>query len=290
MRNEEVMLPRVLSSLKGIDEIVLCDTGSSDGTIEIAKRYVDTVHHFEWCDDFAAARNYAKSFATGDWILSIDCDEILHDLSKVREAVALADQQEILAINVRMVSEDHLKQTFFYPRLFKNDKRVWWEGAVHNHVSVRGADIGDVTITYGFSPAHRLDPNRAFRILQKVVKETGNGREMFYLGREYFYRNQFEDCVQMMGQYVQKSRYLAEKADAFLIMARCYWAMHMGDDARDALLQAIAINAHFKEAILLMAEISGDGSGNEAWQKNADQWKRMAETADNGNTLFARNV
>jgi glycosyltransferase involved in cell wall biosynthesis len=290
MKNEEVLLPRVLSSLQGIDEIILCDTGSSDQTVEIAKRYVKEVHFFEWCDDFAKARNHAKSFATGDWILSIDCDEILHDVSKVREAVVLAEQREALAVNVRMVAEDLTKQTFFYPRLFKNDPRVWWEGAIHNHVSVQGIDVGDVTITYGYSPAHFKDPHRAFRILQRVVKETGNGREMFYLGREYFYRAQFDECVKMMGQYVQKSKYLAEKADAFLIMARAYWAMKMPDDARDALVQAIIINAHFKEALLFMAELAGKGSGNEAWEKNAAQWERMAETADNTGTLFVRNV
>lgn len=288
MKNEEAMLARCLDSLKGVDEIVLCDTGSKDKTVEIAKTYTDKVVFFEWCDNFAKARNYAKSYATGDWIISIDCDEWLHDFSKLREAIELAEAKGALALNVTMVAEDN-GQTFAFPRVFKNSPQVWWEGAIHNHISVTGQDIGDVKITHGYSPAHHLDPDRSFRILQKEVKEKENGREMYYLGREYWYRKDYQNCVQIMGKYVQKSKFLSEKADAFLMMARCYWYMGMGNDARDACAQALIINANFREALLFMAQLSGDGSSNEKWQKNADQWKRMAQSADNNDVLFIRN-
>ncbi len=298
MKNEEVMLPRVMASLKGIDEIILCDTGSIDKTVEVAERYVGkgNVKFKQWNDSFSEVRNYAKSFATGDWILSIDCDEVLDNLDRLRKACEEADKKEILSINVEMVAEDHTSQTFYFPRLFKNDARVWWEGAIHNHISVGGVDVVDengkhlVKITYGYSPAHQLDPNRAMRILQKEVERTDNAREMFYLAREYYYRGMWDEAVTMFGRYVQKSKFLSEKAEAFLLMARTYWEMKRPDDARDALLQCIGINANFKEAILFMAQIAGDGYGNEKWQKNADQWKRLAETADNYDVMFKRDV
>ena len=60
-----------------MDEIVIVDTGSTDGTKDMAKRLSDVYGEFEWNDDFASARNYAKSLATNDWILSIDADEVL---------------------------------------------------------------------------------------------------------------------------------------------------------------------------------------------------------------------
>ncbi len=66
--------------------------------------------------------------------------------------------------------------------------------------------------------------------------------------------------------------------------------MAMGDDARDACAQAVIINPNFKEAVLFMATLSGDGTGNDTWQKNADQWINMAKTADNSNVLFKRVV
>ena len=49
-----------------VDEIIIVDTGSTDDTVSIAGQFTDKVFHFEWCDDFSAARNFAIEQATGD--------------------------------------------------------------------------------------------------------------------------------------------------------------------------------------------------------------------------------
>ncbi len=78
VRDEEKVLSRCLKSVEGIaDELIVVDTGSKDNTITIAKDFDARVFHFEWCDDFAAARNESLKHATGDWILQIDADEEL---------------------------------------------------------------------------------------------------------------------------------------------------------------------------------------------------------------------
>ena len=78
VKNEKHNLPRCLDSAKPyVDEIIVVDTGSVDGTPEIAAEYGAKVSYFEWCDDFAAARNYAISQISGDWILMLDADEEL---------------------------------------------------------------------------------------------------------------------------------------------------------------------------------------------------------------------
>lgn len=284
-KNESAMIARCLTSVKDADEIVVVDTGSTDNTMEIARQFTPRVYDdFKWCDDFAAARNWVREKMTTDFILSIDCDEVLHDFSKVREVIA---QTSALAVNCKLFAEDN-GQLHLFPRLFRNSPQVRWVAAVHNHLNVVGEDIGDVRITYGYSPAHFQDPDRSLRILEKETAKPDGVRARFYLGRELRYRGRNEEAVLMLGKYVQESRYLAERADAFLIMSRCYWSLGMGDDARDACAQAILCNANFREAILFMAEISGDGRGNPAWQKNADQWKRLAETATNEDVLFVR--
>jgi glycosyltransferase involved in cell wall biosynthesis len=280
VKNEEVMLPRCLESLKGIDAIFISDTGSTDKTIEVAKKYTENVWNENfWHDSFADARNFIREKVTTDWILSIDADEFLHDLGAVREAVALAEAANAIAVNCKLIGEGS-EGYFQVPRLFRNDPRCYWNGNAHNHLSVTGGEFGDVRITHGFSPAHLKDPDRTFRILQKDVKEVGGSREKYYLGREYFYRGEYEKAVYILGEYVQGSRFMAEKADAFLVMAKAYWQLHRGDDARDACAQCLIINSHFKEACLFMAEIS--------WPHLADQWKRMAETANNKDVLFVR--
>ena len=64
VKNEAEVLARCLESAAGlVDEIILVDTGSTDGTKEVAARFTDRIYEFAWEDDFAAARNYAFSLA-----------------------------------------------------------------------------------------------------------------------------------------------------------------------------------------------------------------------------------
>lgn len=287
VKNEGAVLARCLDSVKDADEIVVCDTGSTDDTLEVAGQYTDKVFaDYAWEDHFAKARNHAKEKATGDWILSIDADEFLTcPFSKVREATELA----FMAVNVKMSAEFGPPSTFWFPRLFRNCDQVWWEGAVHNHISVMGEDVGEVAITFGYSPAHATDRGRSLRILEKEVATRPDCvRERFYLAREYFYRGDYEKALPLLGRYVQQSRFLAEKAEAFLTMARAYWALRMADDARDALAQALIINPNWAEACLFMAELAGKGTGIPRFEANAAQWERMAATATNDNVLFLR--
>lgn len=285
VKNEEQMLSRCLNSVKDAEEIIVCDTGSEDGTVEVARQYTDKVFtDFQWCDDFAAARNHAKSKATKDWILSIDADEYLHSFRAVREAITIAPG---MAVTVKLLAADNQQMNLF-PRLFQNRPEIQWVGAVHNYPNVIGHNVGDVRITYNYSPAHFRDPDRTLRILQRECRDKNKVREHFYLGREYFYRGEYSLCVQTLGYYVQKSAFLAEKAEAFLIMSRAYWNMKLPDDARDCVVQCLIINPHFKEAILHMAVLAGDGTGEPRWERNAAQWKRLAESATNEDVLFVR--
>ncbi len=294
-KNESELLSRCLDSIKGVDDIYFVDTGSEDNTVEIAKKYTDKVFtDYKWEKHFAKARNNVLNRVPIDdntWCLSIDCDEFLHDFSKVREAVDKGEEMGAKVADIYLLSEtrgDSKPQIHSFPRLFKRCKEVWWEGAAHNHISRKPDFHSDVKITYGWSPAHSLDPNRTLEILKEDVAKNGGPRETYYLAREYWYRGMYKDCVKHCLDYIEKSQFLSEKADAYLMLARCYFFMGMGNEAREACVQAIVINANFKEAINFMATLAGKGSGNPVWEKNATQWENMAKTADNSNVLFIR--
>jgi len=78
VKNESEHLARCLESAQGtVDEIVIVDTGSTDGTVAIAERFGARVLHRAWTDDFSAARNVSLEAATGDWALVLDADEAL---------------------------------------------------------------------------------------------------------------------------------------------------------------------------------------------------------------------
>lgn len=77
VKDEEAVLDECLASVAWADEVVVYDTGSSDRTVEIARRHTGVVVEGYWDDDFGAARNRALAHATGDWVLSVDADEVV---------------------------------------------------------------------------------------------------------------------------------------------------------------------------------------------------------------------
>lgn len=90
VKNEEKYLEKCLTALKPIlenvdSELIIADTGSTDNTVEIAKKFTDNVFHFEWINDFAAARNSTLDKAKGEWYMFIDADEIIKDCTPLIE-------------------------------------------------------------------------------------------------------------------------------------------------------------------------------------------------------------
>lgn len=77
-RDEAHHMARLLDSVRPwVDEMLVLDTGSADGTSAISAAHGARVEHFAWCDDFAAARNRALDLAGADWHLVLDADEWL---------------------------------------------------------------------------------------------------------------------------------------------------------------------------------------------------------------------
>mgnify|MGYP000981837050 CR=1 FL=1 len=134
VKNEERFLPACLKSIREIaEQIVVVDTGSADRSVEIAQAAGAEVHHFEWCDDFSAARNAALEHARGDWILVLDADEELVAESKDRLRQAL-NVDSVLAWRLPLADAGKEKEGFHYvPRLFRNMPGACFAGRIHEH-------------------------------------------------------------------------------------------------------------------------------------------------------------
>ena len=90
VKNEAANLGRCLESVRGlVDEMVVVDTGSEDGTPALAQAHGARLGHFPWRDDFAAARNASLELCRGDWILLLDADEAVGaaDHAAIRQAL-----------------------------------------------------------------------------------------------------------------------------------------------------------------------------------------------------------
>jgi tetratricopeptide (TPR) repeat protein len=133
VRDESSFIEGCLQSLVGrVDEIVVVDTGSRDDTVEKALRFPITLHRFAWRDDFAVARNFALDRASGDWILYIDADERFEVPHPAMLGAALADDRKV-AWNLRF--HPRVAWTPYAElRLFRNDPRIRFHGAIHERV------------------------------------------------------------------------------------------------------------------------------------------------------------
>jgi tetratricopeptide (TPR) repeat protein len=132
VKNEAKNLGRCLASVKPyVDELIIVDTGSTDDTVAIAQQYGATVSHFEWSNDFAAARNYASTLATGDWILTLDADEelIVHSKSDFLNALRTG----IAYILVRREYGIHDTELQVI-RLFKHRSGLEYHYPYHEHL------------------------------------------------------------------------------------------------------------------------------------------------------------
>lgn len=284
VKNEKDHIKDVLTSLAGFDEIVVVDTGSIDNTVELAKEFTDKVFtDYLWKDDFAEARNHALSKCTGEWVFSIDGDEILEDegLEKIRNIIENATEDQ-LHFSVKMKAKGS-NSVHDLPRLFRNDGSVFWKGAAHETLSPVQKNLIDVMIEYGYSTAHQLDPDRMLRILENVVKsEYSTPRDMYYYAREIYYRRDYARAANLFQEYVDVATWLPEKADGYLYIARSSFYSGQGDRAREACLRAIQLNPDFKEALLFMADLHF-----EPWKH---KWVKLAEVATNEDVLFIRNI
>lgn len=102
-KNEEKNIERCLKCLKPYGfEIIVVDTGSTDRTREIASCYTKNVYDFEWCNDFATARNFAISKATNEYIMTLDCEEYI-------EKIDVKDLNYLIAKKPAAVGRIHLK-------------------------------------------------------------------------------------------------------------------------------------------------------------------------------------
>lgn len=148
-KNEEENIRRSIGSLQGqADEVIVVDTGSTDGTVAAAELMGAQVYPYSWQKDFAAARNFALGKATGDWFILLDADEYFTEATagNIRRLLAEIDGK-YNCVFVQMVNWDQdravVQDRFYQLRLVKNLPGLEYKGAVHEELYINGRIIPD---------------------------------------------------------------------------------------------------------------------------------------------------
>jgi tetratricopeptide (TPR) repeat protein len=211
-------------------------------------------------------------------------DHAYPNAGEMRKIIAEAPANH-LAFDVEMVSET---KTPGKPGCVSRLVRLW-----RNHLGLQFTYVGhevlnrikdanaDVKIVYGYSAAHRGDPDRMIRILQKgLVEQPDCSRYMFYLAREWTCRKDYPKAIELYERYLTVGKFAAEVAEAHLQVAKCYAALKDWKHAKEHTIGAICVNSEFKEALLFASWLFGP--------KNGAAWKRYASTATNADVMFIR--
>ena len=206
-KNEEKFLEGCLQHLSVYDwEIIFVDTGSTDRTKEIAFKYTKNVYDFEWINDFSAARNFAASKATRDWILAIDCDEYVKSFNQNALLKMLKDYPDSSAFidicNLSANLTDYTRSEVYrlYPKKIFHFENTIHEQLVRiDHKAATSFHSGISAMHYGYieekaSLKEKNERNLAL-LLEIIKKEPDNPYHYFQAGISYMNLKDYTNAV-----------------------------------------------------------------------------------------------
>ena len=147
VKNEEACLERCLASVRGLaDEIIVVDSGSTDGTVGIAKQMGAQVFELDW-PGFGPQKNRALSYASKDWIFSIDADErVTPELrAELEHAMRENIAEGYFCPRLSQFCGKFIRHSGWYPdyvlRLFKRGAGRFSDNLVHESVVLEGRTV-----------------------------------------------------------------------------------------------------------------------------------------------------
>jgi len=213
VKNEEKHLRNCLEGIKPIleqveSELIICDTGSTDGTIEIAKEFTSKIIEIEWKNDFAYARQHTLDPACGEWYMFIDADEIMQNPTELIEFFNSGEYKEYgfatLARHERLVGiEEHNFPITLVPKLFKRNSELRWTGIIHEHMlNVTGKCKGLAVSLMHYGYYHETEEAKQAKLARNIVpllkwheEEPSDARVILQLAGEYRVAEDYEKAL-----------------------------------------------------------------------------------------------
>jgi glycosyltransferase involved in cell wall biosynthesis len=260
VRNEERSLARCLESVRDLaGEFVIVDTGSTDGTADIAARYGAEVIPFDFTIvDFAAARNRAIAHAHGRWILMLDADETLDESggATIKTLTALDENAGYFLERRNRLSDSQHPTTDYVVRLFPNRAGYRYRGRVHETIDASILSGGGrlhksgIRIDHNFASdreTRRRKNHRYIEILkEEIAADPTDHSRLDFLAAEYHQLEMFDEATETAERIVQ-IRPTDHRAHLFVGM---YHLLHTADlaRARADFHQALKLRPGYAEA------------------------------------------
>ena len=221
VRDEVANLARCLRSVEGVvDEVCVLDTGSVDGTPELAASLGARVGHRAWTGDFAEARNASLALAQGDWILVLDADEELDRTEQSAEelrakllAFAAGEAERVGRLRLRNLLDGGDSSESEIVRFFARVPQGRFAGRIHEQWTVDGvlparADTGVGILHYGYRRESLERDGKLARNIELLARSLEaapeDGYAWYQLGRTLAVAEQHEEALKALEAAVER--------------------------------------------------------------------------------------
>ncbi|MHB1734080.1 MAG: glycosyltransferase [Ferrimicrobium acidiphilum] len=216
VKDEVQTIRSCIESLQGaVDELVVVDTGSTDGTLEVLRELDVPVLGFAWTGNFADARNFALSHVKSEWVLWVDADEALNaeDMDAPRVAAGLYGALERpIALRIVQVNDvgGRYEANMDMSRLHPTKYGIRWYGRIHEQLGLNADDpkaqelIPRVAVNIrlnhvGYHPAVMQAKDKLQRnielLKQAVADDPMDLAALGFLGRELLFAGDVDGSI-----------------------------------------------------------------------------------------------
>ena len=192
VKNGAADLDRSINSLREfVDEIIVVDTGSTDETVEVAKKFGAKIFYDEWQDDFSKPRNIALENVTGDWIIFLDADEFFsaETAQNIRFVTTRAEEFQqrgvlVYLVNIDVDAGNKILGTNYVLRIFKNLRDLHYVGKIHEELRLGKKILSPGTVAppniltiYHTGYSASINKAKAERNLKMLLAELAETKE-----------------------------------------------------------------------------------------------------------------
>lgn len=282
VKNEESNLHRCLTSTKDIfDKITIIDTGSTDNTINVAKSFEAHIEHFDWIDDFAAARNYGLSKTTCDYIMWLDADDAIlpENKQKLIQLKQNLNEYDTYLLPYHYAHDEYgncIAQTYRH-RIIKRRVAIW-KYPIHECLIFANNYTEcklDIPITHLRSHIDiSKDLGRNLRILEKALLTNKDDKRLqFYYAKELFSSCKPIESLKAFEIYINKcTDWIDNQMVALWHMAMLYTQFNQYEKAIECSMKALSKNPKAAEFYISIGNIYY----NTGKWINAIPWYEMA--------------
>lgn len=206
-KNESDNIFRLLSYISDfVDQIVVVDTGSTDNTPKQCLKFGAELYYKIWNNNFSEIRNFALEHMRTDWIIALDCDEII-EKEQFDNIYSLINEPQTGGINVKILNHlgNGTKSVHHYTRIFKNHQKIKYSGRIHEQIrpSIENLDLNIINsnieiIHNGYFENDYKKQIRNKELLLLDINDNPNDHWLkYHLANTEFAMKNFDDAEQL---------------------------------------------------------------------------------------------